>query len=58
MMMRQEFTLDPVEFATISQCRHHWIIEAAEGPLSQGVCQNCLEVKDFQNSIVEAERDY
>ena len=58
MMLRQESTLEPVETATLSQCRHHWIIEAAEGPLSQGVCQNCREVKDFQNSIVESERDY
>ena len=58
MMVRQEMTLEPVEFSTSVQCRHHWIIEAAEGPLSQGVCQNCREVKDFQNSIVEAERDY
>ncbi len=58
MMVRQEMTLEPVEFSTIVQCRHHWIIEAAEGPLSQVVCQNCREVKDFQNSIVEAERDY
>lgn len=58
MMVRQEMTLELVEFSTIVQCRHHWIIEAAEGPLSQGVCQNCREVKDFQNSIVEAERDY
>jgi len=47
-----------VEFSTIVQCRHHWIIESAEGPLSQGVCENCHEVKEFQNSIVEAERDY
>ena len=58
MMVRQEMTLEPVGFSTIVQCRHHWIIEAAEGPLSQGVCQNCREVKDFHNSIVEAERDY
>ena len=58
MMVRQEMTLEPVEFSTIVQCRHHWIIEAAEGPLSQGVCQICHEVKDFQNSIVDADRDY
>ena len=58
MMVRQELTLEPVEFTAILQCRHHWIIEAAEGPLSQGVCQNCHQVKDFQNSLVEAERDY
>ena len=58
MMVIQELNLEPVEFSTIVQCRHHWIIESAEGPLSQGVCQNCHEFKEFQNSIVEAERDY
>ena len=58
MMVIQELTLEPVEFSPIVQCRLHWIIESAEGPLSQGVCQNCHEFKEFQNSIVEAERDY
>jgi len=47
-----------VEVIAVSQCHHHWIIDSAEGPISQGVCQNCHEIKDFQNSLVEAERDY
>ena len=25
MMVIQELTLEPVEFSTIVQCRHHWI---------------------------------
>jgi len=58
MMVSQELTLEPVEVITISQCRHHWIIDSAEGTISQGVCQNCHEIKDFQNSLVEAEREY
>ena len=58
MMVSQELTLEPVEVAALSQCRHHWIIDAAQGPISQGVCQNCHEIKDFQNSLVEAEREY
>ena len=58
MMVRQELTLEPVEVPSVPQCRHHWIIDAAEGPVSQGVCLNCDETKDFQNSIVEAEREY
>jgi len=58
MMVRQELTLEPVEVIAVSQCLHHWIIDSAEGPISQGVCQNCHEIKDFQNSLVEAERDY
>lgn len=58
MMVSQELTLEPVEVIAVSQCQHHWIIDSAEGPISQGVCQNCHEIKDFQNSLVEAERDY
>ncbi len=30
-------------------CQHHWIIETPEGPTSKGVCQNCHEVRDFEN---------
>jgi ribosomal protein S27AE len=33
-----------------SQCRHHWLIEPSAGPISQGVCQFCREVRQFQNS--------
>lgn len=58
MMVSQELTIEPVEVIAVSQCHHHWIIDSAEGPISQGVCQNCHEIKDFQNSLVEAERDY
>ena len=32
-------------------CAHHWIIEPANGPVSQGQCQNCLEVRDFKNFV-------
>jgi len=32
-------------------CCHHWIINLAQGPTSQGVCKNCGEVKEFQNYI-------
>ena len=58
MMVSQELTLEPVEVIAVSPCHHHWISDSAEGPISQGVCQNCHEIKDFQNSLVEAERDY
>ncbi len=33
-------------------CTHHWKIEAANGPKSEGVCQVCGEVKAFSNSSV------
>ena len=36
-----------------STCRHHWIIQPADGPVSLGVCRFCHEAKEFQNSVEE-----
>ncbi len=36
-----------------SACLHHWIIESAEGPSSEGTCKNCGEIKIFKNFIEE-----
>ena len=33
------------------QCRHYWVIEAPEGPVSRGVCRICGEVQEFKNFI-------
>ena len=44
----------PVESANTADgpvCAHYWIIEPANGPVSQGQCQNCLEVRDFKNFV-------
>lgn len=35
----------------LSECRHHWVIQAATGPVSAGFCRNCGAVKDFKNYI-------
>mgnify|MGYP001253492649 FL=1 len=43
--------------APLSLCRHHWIIEPANGPVSRGVCRSCQKTRDFRNSISEMERD-
>jgi hypothetical protein len=32
-------------------CCHHWIIQPAIGPVSDGMCQKCGEVREFKNSI-------
>ena len=58
MLLQQDLTLTPIETEIAVTCRHYWIIEPAEGPVSQGVCQNCQEIKEFQNSIIEVEKDY
>jgi len=39
-------------------CKHHWFIETANGPISWGECQICHEIKEFYNSITDADRDY
>ena len=31
-------------------CTHYWVIEAPNGPLSEGVCQRCGEARVFSNS--------
>jgi len=38
-------------------CAHYWVIEPANGPLSQGVCQVCLEVKQFKNFVDSYDSD-
>jgi hypothetical protein len=38
----------------IKTCCHHWIIEPALGPTSQGKCKLCGEVKTFLNVVEEA----
>ncbi len=36
---------------TTIHCPHHWIIEAAAGPVSKGKCRLCREEREFCNSI-------
>lgn len=47
-----------LEEQTVPTCRHHWVIEPANGPISWGECQICHEGKEFQNSIGDVERDH
>ena len=51
MMIQQKVKV--VEEATESApvCTHHWVIEAARGPVSQGHCRLCDETKEFKNYI-------
>lgn len=58
MVLRQETMQEIPEQQTIPSCCHHWIIEPANGPISRGVCRNCLASKEFKNSIVDPDRDF
>ncbi len=34
-------------------CKHHWLIEPPNGPISKGVCKLCGEVKLFDNILAD-----
>ena len=38
-------------------CRHHWVIEVPNGPLSAGRCKICGSVRDFCNNPEDARID-
>ena len=52
-MVQQAPVIDSVE-PTILVCQHHWVIQPAEGPFSNGVCQVCGETRDFKNYVESA----
>lgn len=53
--MAQKSTATPtIEVENIQTCAHHWVIQPAMGPSSQGVCQICGESRDFQNYVEAA----
>jgi hypothetical protein len=37
-----------------SPCRHHWVIETANGPTSHGRCKRCGSERDFFNNVEDA----
>jgi hypothetical protein len=34
-------------------CRHYWVIEVANGPVSRGECKYCGAKKEFYNTFPE-----
>ena len=38
----------------VSTCRHHWVIQPADGPVSNGLCQVCGETREFKNYVESA----
>ena len=55
MVMEQTQAAAAVEEAPV--CRHHWVIEPANGRVSRGECRNCHEVRSFENSIYSSGDD-
>ena len=53
--MTQTTTIDPqAELDSTPQCRHHWVIQPATGPVSLGVCQTCGMSREFKNYVEAA----
>ena len=48
--MSQEAVVEKNE-QVAEKCAHHWIIEAAGGPTSKGVCRRCGAEKEFLNYL-------
>lgn len=40
--------------ATTPRCCHHWVIQPADGPVSNGSCQVCGETREFKNYVESA----
>jgi len=38
----------------VAACRHHWVIQPADGPASNGSCQVCGETREFKNYVESA----
>ena len=53
-MTQQESTPQAPTDATTATCTHHWTIQPATGPVSQGVCRLCGEVREFKNYVEAA----
>ena len=51
MVLENGLSARPPEDEPDRTCCHHWIIQPAVGPVSEGACQKCGEVKEFKNSI-------
>ena len=39
---------------SVPVCRHHWVIQPADGPVSNGSCQACGEIREFKNYVESA----
>ena len=50
--------LEITEAPVTNNCCHHWMIQAADGPVSLGVCLNCSEAREFRNSIEDWSFDH
>ena len=51
--MRGKVKEKPAERPQPETCRHYWVIEVANGPMSRGQCKICGTKKEFYNAFPE-----
>lgn len=58
MAQHTTIALDPevadTSAASTAVCRHHWVIQPADGPVSNGSCRICGESREFKNYVESA----
>jgi len=47
--IKEKIAVQPRE----EECRHFWVIEVANGPVSRGQCKYCGAKKEFYNAFPE-----
>ncbi len=53
--MTQPASIPPLsELEEQITCCHHWVIQPATGPVSQGMCLTCGEEREFKNYVEAA----
>ena len=53
-IITQELEIEIQMAASCQGCRHHWVIQPADGPVSNGSCQICGESREFKNYVESA----
>ena len=56
-MVTSEGFVEEREEEQVSQCSHYWLIDAAGGPTSMGVCRLCGAERQFKNYLDNAPWD-
>ncbi len=53
-IITQEPEIEIQSASPVAVCRHHWVIQPADGPVSNGLCQVCGESREFKNYVESA----
>ena len=53
-IITQEPEIEIQSSNSLPVCRHHWVIQPADGPISIGSCQICGVSREFKNYVESA----